>query len=298
MLNKDEIMGIVTLHPARSKAKKLANQELHSIFKPIGGYLAKGGPLSEQKAKSWIVFPSKNLQEAYQEAQKLGYSQKIQLLQPSLKSTIIWKKKNYELQDWWEQDAQEIRKKSPDKRTFYLKTLSGQIKKIPGYRGDGTPTGRRGLPVIDARLMVNIAEILPQEICLDPFAGVGGILIAAKNSNLKIWSCDIDPGLKPGLEKISNKHIISDSSKLPYKDESVQAVVTEVPFQITNKSTIISWLASMARIVQKNRKIVLMAGPNQQKIFSQISLTELNLDFCHSLKRKKINTVIYRWTKL
>jgi hypothetical protein len=61
----------------------------------------------------------------------------------------------YQLVRLYEESAEVARDRAPDRRVFALETGAGLVRPIRGYRGDGRPSKRRGLPSYDARMLVS-----------------------------------------------------------------------------------------------------------------------------------------------
>jgi tRNA (guanine10-N2)-dimethyltransferase len=101
---------------------------------------------------------------------------------------------------------------------------------VRGYRGDGAPLGRRGLPVCDARLLVNLVAPAGPGWLLDPFAGVGGVALEARAAGWAVVTADLNPALRHGLDRLGGAHLVADAGRLPLRDGSVDAVATEPPY--------------------------------------------------------------------
>lgn len=86
-----------------------------------------------------------------------------------------------------------------------------------------------------ARCMVNLARASPGKLFLDPFCGVGGLLIEAGLIGCKIIGCDIKLSMVKGSLKnllffgLSSEGIIqADARKLPFN--SVSCIATDPPY--------------------------------------------------------------------
>ena len=99
-----------------------------------------------------------------------------------------------------------------------------------GYRGGGGQLTRWGLPVADARLLVNLVAPAGPGRLLDPFAGVGGIALAARAAGWAAVTADLDPALRHGLGGIGAGHLVADARALPLRDGSLDAAATEPPY--------------------------------------------------------------------
>jgi tRNA (guanine10-N2)-dimethyltransferase len=86
-----------------------------------------------------------------------------------------------------------------------------------------------------ARVMCNIAGVLPSDIVLDPFCGGGGILVEAEKIGARVIGIDRNwrllSGAKSNLASLKEYHhtlIQSDSRYLPIDD--VDRIVTDPPY--------------------------------------------------------------------
>jgi tRNA (guanine10-N2)-dimethyltransferase len=83
-----------------------------------------------------------------------------------------------------------------------------------------------------ARALVNISLISPGERLLDPFCGTGGILLEASLVGAGGIGSDIDPFMVSGSrENVPDAAFVrADTTCLPFRDASVDAVVTDLPY--------------------------------------------------------------------
>jgi len=88
-----------------------------------------------------------------------------------------------------------------------------------------------------ARVLVNLSEIRPGDVLLDPFCGTGGILLEAGLMNIRIIGSDIEKkmidGSRKTLEyyKINDYELIcSDVGDICKDISDVDAVVTDFPY--------------------------------------------------------------------
>jgi len=83
-----------------------------------------------------------------------------------------------------------------------------------------------------ARALVNLSCIRPGEILLDPFCGTGGTLIEAGLLGIEAIGSDFDPvmigGSRQNLPEVPL--IAADATALPFRDSSMDAVVTDFPY--------------------------------------------------------------------
>ena len=155
-----------------------------------------------------------------------GYTYAVDMLEPlqeqfashrnASPQVVRWKGSAYWLARLYEEDADLLRDRPPDRRLFALETEAGESRVIRGYRGDGGALSRRALAVCDARLLVNLVHASEGATFLEPFAGVGGIVLDALDSGYRVISADIDPILRPGLERLGSTHYVADARCLPF----------------------------------------------------------------------------------
>ncbi len=83
-----------------------------------------------------------------------------------------------------------------------------------------------------ARTLVNIANVQPGDIVLDPFCGTGGLLIEAELLGMQTLGSDFDPFMIAGSRVNTQKTevFLGDAASLPIRDRSVDSVVTDFPY--------------------------------------------------------------------
>lgn len=156
------------------------------------------------------------------------------------------------LTEVYRQNEGAISSEAPHERVFLVDT-GGQIRAIKGHRR------RRGLSPADAKFMVNIAKLRGDELILDPFAGIGGIVMECRKRNLNIIAADVDDVLRPGLAEVSdNQYAIADARRLPFRDGSFGAIITEPPFNTRYRQAVIDSMSELRRVLKKGGKIVLL----------------------------------------
>jgi tRNA (guanine10-N2)-dimethyltransferase len=83
-----------------------------------------------------------------------------------------------------------------------------------------------------ARTLVNLSCADAGTTMLDPFCGTGGILIEAEMLGLHAVGSDFDPMMIMGsTENVRQSSLLlADTTRLPVKDQAVDAVVTDFPY--------------------------------------------------------------------
>ena len=259
---------IFRIKTSRLKARNLALEEVKSFLSDVDNVeVVVGGPLSTEKGVIAAYLPKKfDVDILEPDFSRLGYIQQVDLMvqeSRESKNTIKWKGFFYSLETIYEENKEEVRNQAPDKRRFLLPDPTGALRYVNGYRGDGTETGKRALPVEDCKFMLNLSKIKRGQKVLDPFAGAGGIVFAAVNAGLDVYSSDIDPKMQYGLRDFGSKHFVSDVRHLPFDNNFFDSIVTEAPFDKNVTNNVAEGLAEMQRVVKKSGYIVLMVADHQ-----------------------------------
>jgi len=271
-----EALLICHVRPARRKARVVATEEALSLLYDLQAAAPAGGPLSEQGGLFWITLPRDLLEAALTRFPQLGYTYAVDLLEPgselpssfdraqdSHSRLVRWRHKPYRLARVYEEDTQVVRENAPDRRSFLLETRSGTVRSIRGYRGDGQPSSRRGLPVCDARMLVNLVGAGPGTLFLDPFAGVGGIVIEALASGYRVVSSDCDPALQAGLIHLGAGHCVADARRLPWSAGTFDAIATEPPYHKEAQPMVIEAVREMYRVLKTGGRLAILCTPGQ-----------------------------------
>jgi len=87
-----------------------------------------------------------------------------------------------------------------------------------------------------ARVLVNLSGLKAKELFLDPFCGTGGILIEAGMVGARIIGIDVQEKMVRGAKEnlkffgLPGDCVVGDASQLPLRDNSVDAVATDMPY--------------------------------------------------------------------
>jgi SAM-dependent methyltransferase len=179
----------------------------------------------------WVELAEEHLDAATARLPRLGYTTAVDRLVPAAgPPDLYWRRRPWRLLRLYTEDAAGHRERAPDRREFLFEAGDGPPRPVRGYRGGGGPLTRRGLPVCDSRLLVNLVAPAGPGRLLDPFAGVGGIALEAEGAGWTTITADLDPGLRHGLGRIGAAHLVADARALPLRAGSLDAVATEPPY--------------------------------------------------------------------
>ena len=294
---------IFRIKTSRLKALALAQEEVKSFLSNIDGVqVVIGGPLSTEKGIIAAYIPEIiNVNDISSKCVRLGYINQVDVMIPEQresKNTIKWKGAFYSLETIYQEDEDEVRNQAPDKRQFLLPDANGKLRYVTGYRGDGSETGKRALPVEDCKLMLNLSKISLGQRVLDVFAGAGGIVFAAVQAELDVYSSDIDPKMQYGLQDFGSKHYVADVNQLPFENDFFDAIVSEAPFDKNVTKNIASGMQEMRRVIKNNGYIVLMVADYQANLIRQTAIDlGLETDVDQVLDRKGMSVHIFRFKK-
>jgi hypothetical protein len=227
-------MLVFSQRAARRRARAAAVAEALGLLHDLEPSAPAGGPLSERGGVFWVELPERHLAAAVTRLPHLGYSTAVDLLvgagPAGGPAAVRWRGHRWRLERLHTEDPAGHRERAPDRRGFLVEAGDGRVREVRGYRGDGAPLGRRGLPVCDARLLVNLVAGAGPGRLLDPFAGVGGVALEARAAGWAVVTADLDPALRHGLGRLGGAHLVADAGRLPLRGGSVDAVATEPPY--------------------------------------------------------------------
>jgi len=155
------------------------------------------------------------------------------------------------LTEIYRQDKKELLDNAPHQRIFFVEK-DGEVKQAKGQRR------KRGVSPSDAKFILNISELNGDEVILDPFAGIGGLVIECLSRGFKTFASDLDPVIRPGLAQVTNnRNTIADARKLPFGDGTFDTIITEPPFSNKCRQSVIDSLPELCRVIKPNGKLVL-----------------------------------------
>jgi len=266
---------VCQVRPSRVKAKQWAVLEISLVLASLDAVFITNTPVGDIQGLIAFLVPKGQDSVLRELLSNVGYCYRFYKLDFALKcqaptdglrsiNPFIWKGLPFIPVDFYTIDGETFEAHSIMSRPFAVYQQDMTVKYIKGYRGDGSDTGRRALPVEDARLMANLASPLTIKRLLDPFAGGGGIIHAAKivNEKLHLVSADIDYVVEPGLKMYASEHHTCDARELALSAH-VDAIVTEVPFSLTYTDIINNALGHVVQYLSDTGRLVLMCHRDQ-----------------------------------
>ena len=250
---------------SRRRARAAAAAEALALLHDLGPAAPAGGPLADRGGVLWVELPERHLGAAVARLPRLGYTTAVDLVEAAAAGGVgggrghgrarpgrpgRGREAGWRLARLYTEDPAGHREQGPDRREFLVEGGDGQVRPVRGYRGDGRALGRRGLPVCDARLLVNLVAPAGPGPLVDPFAGVGGVALAARAAGWPVLTADRDPALRHGLAGLGADHLVADARRLPLRPGSVDAVATEPPYDPTAGPLAAEALAEVARLLR------------------------------------------------
>jgi hypothetical protein len=227
-------MLVLRLRAARARARAAAVAEALALLHDLGPAAPAGGPLAERGGVVWVELPERHLEAAVARLPRLGYATTVDLLVAAegvggggRPAGVRWRGRPWRLERLHAEDAAGHRERAPDRRVFRFEGGDGTVRPVRGYRGGSGPLARRGLPVCDARLLVNLVAPAGPGLLIDPFAGVGGVALEARAAGWATLTADLDPALRHGH---GPAHLVADARRLPLRAGCADAAATEPPY--------------------------------------------------------------------
>lgn len=295
------------IRPGRIKARVPAVLEVMTLLTPFQPVPLLSGPLADQKGVFWIGLPKQHEAPAEARFKHLGYTRQVMKLTDARGAhaephdqPIIWRGKSGVLKTVYREDQEWFRNRAPDRRVFMMPAADGGMIPVRGYRGDGRNLSRRGLAPEDARLLVNL--VMPHSLeniqFLDPFAGIGGLIIEAQDRGFRTWSGDIDPVVQHGLRHLGAKHCLMDAARMPFPDRFFHAIATEPPFHRDIEPVIRGLLREFDRILRPGGKIAVLVAEWEAVLLEQAAQEQrFNHLLTASIDRKGIDVCVCVWQK-
>ena len=302
---------VCRIRTSRKKAKRLAVFELSTVLSQVGGIFVFNGPLGDVSGLVSFFVPKTLDGELVSILKTVGYCDKYYKLDFTLEkpgatneiksvNEYFWKGRRFNVIPFYIECKKQYQKQSVNNRMFAIYQEDGTVKHVKGYRGDGSEAGRRGLPLEDAKLMVNLVKPMSIRTLMDPFAGGGGILHAAKliNPSLYLISADIDKLLEPGLSMYADKDYSCNARKVDLGDKKVDPVVTEIPFSENYTPVAIEAFYNLLPNLSDNGKLLVMCHAGQTNhIKKNMEKSNLFLIVDKKVNRKGTPVNILLWSK-
>lgn len=152
----------------------------------------------------------------------------------------------------WRANDEARLERSPHARPFKMR-IDGEVEETLSRRQ------RRRLSCCDAMVMLNLARVDEQALTVDPFAGIGGIVMEARRMGLRMLCGDIARRLAPGLREVSRGlAAIWDATALPLPEDCADAVITEPPYDEGAYQDVLAAMPEIARILKPGARVVLL----------------------------------------
>lgn len=304
------------MRESRVKAKVPAVMEALSLWRPFRPVAPISGPLAEKRGVFWIALDPQYVTTAISRLQRLGYSLAVDEVltinnpediikeySSDEKEAVRWRGVLYNLVRVYQENREGFRNRAADKRIFLLENDAGEVRPVKGYRGDGSILSRRGLPVEDARLLVNLVS--PQETVskelffLDPFAGTGGIIIEALEACYTVVSLDTDKRLRHGLKALGARHLLADASHLPFAEWTFTAIATEPPYHRNTGPLMLNAFGEFHRVLKTGGRLSMLVAQWQAEPLLKHSATHhMRLLLASPVNRKGTEVVVLAWEKV
>jgi 16S rRNA G966 N2-methylase RsmD len=307
MVSESEIQGellIFRLPNARRKAIRSAVMEATTLLEPLGAKELSNGPFGVQGGLFYIELPRDVLKTAIDLIPRLGYTALVEKVkfadqreQSRISNLSRWKGRYYSLVPIYEADQAMLRDQAPDRREFLLPSAEGELRKVVGYRGDSGKLRRRGLPVIDSRLLVNLAFSGKGKRFLDPFAGAGGVVIEAVKSGYETYSIDVDPFVMYGLHSLA-LHSVADAHQLPFPNGYFESIGSEPPYDEEATEVLCQAIAEMDRVLKAGGSVALMVADHQvEPVLGSAAALSWRLRLHEHIDRKGLPVTALSWRK-
>ena len=128
---------------------------------------------------------------------------------------------------------------------------------------------------------------------LDPFAGVGGVILEAFEHGYQVVSCDRDSALRYGLKDMGDLHCVADAARLPIGSRTISAIATEPPYHPEAETAVISSLKEMHRVLKKRGLVSMLCASRQAEAIRQTAAClRLALKFDSPIDRKNLECVV------
>jgi SAM-dependent methyltransferase len=303
-LPKQYAILVCALRPARQQAKVVAIVEALTLLRDLDALALRSGPVDQPGNVFWLALPQKNLDAVKPLLPRLGYTSAVDVATPTNAGGARWRGVNYRLKPIYREDADALREQAPDRRQFLLRNASGEVVPVKGYRGDGQTFSKRGLPVYDARLLVNLAGVRAGDRMLDPFGGIGGVILAGKAADAQTFCVDNDPVVADGLNALANLHCLADVRALPFAAASFDAIATEPPYDEDSANplaleSITETFSGLMRVLKPGGRLAILCAGWQIPLLREAAAThQLTTVLESPINRKGLDVYVSVWQKI
>jgi SAM-dependent methyltransferase len=285
---------VLHLRSARLRAREAAVAEVVALLRDMGARPSVGGPLAETRGVAWVSVPAEHAATAAARLSGLGYSEAVEITERSeqerpegIVRPTRWRGREVVLRLVYSEPNELLRRDAPDLRTFLLECGDGVVRPVTGYRGGRGALEHRALPVVDARLLVNLVHSPNRGVLLDPFAGAGGVVLEAVRAGWSTISIDADPSLRFGLAAFGAQHLLGNSRTLPLSGGSVDAVATEPPYHHSAKADVVAAVGELARVLRPGGRASLLVAADQLEDLAQAGRAHgFQIELATSIDRK------------
>lgn len=295
---------VFRLDDARRRAQCAAVAEALALIGTLGAHTLQDGPLGTQRGLFHLALPSDSLDAATLLVRRLGYTSVVERVvfldaaRTRRSRAARWKGRPYVLEPVYRIDRGERRDHAPDRREFVVPAAGGGVRRVVGYRGGDSATARRGLPVVDARLLVNLAFRGSPCPLLDPFAGAGGIVAEARAAKAVVYSADVDPFVRYGLQHLGARHVVADARRLPFASGCFGAIASEPPFDPDTTAAVCDALREIDRVLHGPGTVAVMVAAHQAAaIRDAAALLAWRNDLDEPVDRKGTAVHVLAWSK-
>lgn len=240
-----------------------ARYEFAIVMRPLGMVVEAETPAHMRVCFSLPTSAESSMAER---ASLLGYTEAIVRLAPRpfrgerwrirkvgrwLVGTQRWRDQLVEFTEVYVEDRRASLANAPHRRPFLI-ARNGRVVSVKGERL------HRRLSHRDAAFLVNIAEVRSAAAVLDPFAGIGGIVLECRARGIRVTCGDIDDTLRPGLAQLADRRAtVLDARRLPFATAAFDAVITEPPYHRKDRAPVIASLPELTRVVAPGGRVVL-----------------------------------------
>ena len=300
----DRAVLVLHLRRSRLKSREAAVAEVVACIRDLDAHSLPGGPLSETSGIAWVGCRSVPTAEIADRLRSLGYTRKVDVVLPASGERTNERLQSFHrrgrdvmLKPIYHEEDEHLQLAAPDRRSFLLECGDQVVRRIEGYRGGRGPLEHRALPVSDARLLINLVSDSKGCILLDPFAGAGGLVIAARMAGWTTMSVDADPAVRFGLTELADEHVVADATRLPFHDSCVDAVATEPPYDESAMSEVIASIGELSRVLRPGGRASMLVSRQQASAIREAALTwrlDLELDVPIDRKGLEVQCVCMR----